>query len=155
MVKRRNLVGAISFGIMTMLGIGAPSGADAQSGQDTSSPTEVSMPDELEMVLRGYEEAWQSRDPVALADLFTPDGFVLRPGAPPAQGREAILQAYANAGGPLSLHAYAYQVEGDVGYIIGGWSSAPDRPAVGKFVLALRRGESGAWLIAADIDNGN
>ena len=83
------------------------------------------------------------------------DQYVLRPGTPPAQGRQAILAAYANAGGPLSLKAYAYAVEGPVGYIIGGYATAPDRPAVGKFVLALRRGPSGAWLIAADIDNGN
>ena len=118
-------------------------------------PPAVVLPAALDAVLRGYEVAWTNRDAVALADLFTPDGYVLRPGQGPAQGRPAILRAYRNAGGPLSLKPYQYGVDGGVGFIIGGYSSAPGQPEVGKFVLALRRDESGTWLIAADIDNGN
>jgi hypothetical protein len=111
----------------------------AQRSPDSGLPSAVPLPDDLAAVLRGYEAAWSRRDPVALADLFTPDGYVLRPGRPPAHGREAILAAYANSGGPLSLRAYAYEAEGPVGYIIGGYASDPGRDDVGKFVLALRR----------------
>lgn len=129
--------------------------ASARSQVVTTLPPTISLPAELAIVLSGYEAAWGARDAVGLADLFTPDGYVLRPGQPPAHGREAILAAYAGAGGPLSLRAYAYDVEGPVGYIIGGYATAPGQTEVGKFVLALRRGPSGTWLIAADIDNGN
>ena len=128
----------------------------AVTAQVAAAPPEaITLPAELDRVLRGYEEAWSARDATALADLFAPDGFVMRPGQPPAHGREAILRAYANAGGPLSLRAWQYRVDGDAGYIIGGFAMAPDQPVVGKFVLALSRDASGRWLIAADIDNGN
>jgi len=135
--------------------IAQPAAAFAQAGGDPGLPSVVSLPAELEAVLRSYEEAWSERDAEGLASLFTRDGFVLRPGHPPAHGHEAILRAYANSGGPLSLRAYHYEIEGPVGYIIGGYATVPDRPEVGKFMLALRRGPSGVWLIAADIDNGN
>jgi ketosteroid isomerase-like protein len=105
--------------------------------------------------LRSYEEAWGRRDAEALANLFTSDGFVLRPGHPPSHGRQAILAAYASSGGSLTLRPYSYAVDGTVAYIVGGYTSDPARKESGKFVLALRRSASGAWLIAADIDNGN
>lgn len=135
----------------------AVSAADlaAQTPDRTDLPPLVSLPDELDVVLRSYEEAWAASDATGLAALFTEDGFVLRPGHPPTVGREAIEEAYAGSGGPLVLRAYSYATEGDVGYIIGGFTYGPSQPEAGKFVLALRRAPSGEWLIAADMDNGN
>lgn len=118
-------------------------------------PSAAALPPELDRVLRDYETAWQARDADALADLFTGDGFVLRPGRPPARGREAILAAYAGAGGPLHLIAWDHAIDGSTGWIIGGYAAAPDQPVVGKYVLALARGADGRWRIAADIDNPN
>ncbi|NNF06562.1 MAG: nuclear transport factor 2 family protein [Candidatus Eisenbacteria bacterium] len=115
----------------------------------------MSLPDELARVLRDYEVSWAKSDAAGLAALFTEDGYVLRPGRSPVHGREAILAAYKNSGGPLALKAYAYETEGNVGYIIGGYSTDPKSPEVGKFVLAIRRDDSGKWFIVADIDNGN
>ena len=126
----------------------------AQEPPSQVLPT-VDLPPQVERVLRDYEQAWRQRDAKALAQLFTEDGFVLRPGRPPARGRAAILRAYQNSGGNLALRAFDYAVSEDVGYIIGGFSAQPDQPDVGKFVLLLRRGPSGRWLITADIDNGN
>lgn len=130
-----------------------PGAIVAQSSNEL--PEVVELPAELDIVLRDYEEAWMAGDAVALADLFTEDGFVLRPGRPPSRGREAILGAYRNAGGHLTLTAYDYAMEGRVGYIIGAFAVLPAQPPVGKFVLALRRDSSGTWLIVGDIDNGN
>lgn len=132
-----------------------PTATVAQAGEGAEAPATVSLPPELDIVLRNYEAAWTARDADALAALFTDDGFVLRPGHPAAHGRDAIRAAYAGAGGPLSLAAWDFGLEGAVGFIIGGYSPGPDIPAVGKFVLALRRAASGEWLIAADMDNGN
>lgn len=120
----------------------------------TALPDTVALPAELGAVLRAYETAWEARDAEALAALFTDDGFVLRPGYPPVRGRSAIRTAYAQSGGPLSLIAYDYAVEGDTGWIIGGYGPEPGFPPGGKYVLALRRVE-GAWRIHADMDNGN
>lgn len=112
----------------------------------------ATLPPALDRVLRDYERAWQARDAEALAKLFAPDGFVLASGRPPVRGREAIRAAYAHAGGPLALRPFAYATEGTTGYIIGVYGPAPGEER-GKFVLTLRRGSEGRWLITGDIDN--
>jgi ketosteroid isomerase-like protein len=122
---------------------------------DTEAMPSVALPAELDRVLRDYEKAWQARDAAALAALFAEDGFVLSNGKPPVRGRAAIRIAYAEGGGPLSLRALAYSVEGPVGYIIGASATSKDSADIGKFVLALRKDKNGRWLIAADMDNSN
>ena len=114
----------------------------------------IALPPELARVLTDYEKTWQAKDPAALAELFTEDGFVLANGKPPVRGREAIRVAYADAGGPLSLRALAVSTSGDTGYIIGGFSGAAGKPDMGKFILAIRKAGD-RWLIAADMDNMN
>ena len=126
----------------------------AQEPSSQALPT-IDLPSDVERVLRDYEQAWTGGDSRGLAELFTEDGFVLRPGRPPARGRAAILRAYQNVGGNLALRALDFAVSDSVGYIIGAFSGEPDEPDIGKFVLAIRRGPSGRWLIAADIDNQN
>jgi uncharacterized protein (TIGR02246 family) len=116
----------------------------------------VQLPPELDRVLRDYETAWTAKDAAALSKLFTEDGFILQNGKPPLRGREAIRVAYAEAsGGPLALRALAYSVSEDTGYIIGAFAGAKDKPDSGKFILAVKRGKDGKWLIAADMDNMN
>ena len=59
------------------------------------------------------------------------------------------------AGGDLRLRALAFATSDDVGYIIGAYRYGDAAEDMGKFVLALRRGADGKWLIAGDIDNSN
>jgi len=134
-----------------MLAVAAP----ARSPEvDIEAPLpSVELPPTLDRVLRDYERAWQARDPMALATLFADDGFVLSNERPPVRGRAAIRGAYKDGGGPLSLRALAYATEGPVGYIIGAYGPRAGAKDTGKFVLALRRGPEGRWLIAADMDN--
>jgi ketosteroid isomerase-like protein len=115
----------------------------------------VSLPPELQRILRDYESAWQARDAERLASLFASDGYVLPNGAPPARGRKAIAAEYAGAGGPLSLRAIAFGVDGTTGYIIGGFATETGKPDLGKFVLVVKKGSEGRWEIVADIDNMN
>jgi ketosteroid isomerase-like protein len=125
----------------------------AQQPEEGSLPPSVRLPAELDRVLRDYEKAWQARDAAALSELFADDGFVLANGRPPVRGRAAIRAAYTGAGGPLSLRALAFSTGGDAGYIIGGFGRQPGGADTGKFVLALKRGAGGRWLIMADMDN--
>lgn len=127
----------------------------AQPAPAPATLPSLTLPPELDRVLRDYERAWQGRDAAGLAALFTEDGFVLSNGKPPVRGRAAIREAYAKSGGPLALRALAFTTEGKVGYIIGAFGGKPGDPDWGKFVLALRRGDDGRWLIAADMDNEN
>jgi len=127
----------------------------AEPARQESSAPAVALPPDLERVLRDYERAWQARDPHALANLFAEDGYVLPNSKPPARGRAEIREAYARAGGPLWLRPLAFEADGRVAYIVGIYGHEADRPASGKFVLALKRGSTGRWLIAADVDNSN
>lgn len=115
----------------------------------------IVLPPELDRVLRDYEKAWQAHDAGALAELFTEDGFVMASSRTPVRGRAAIRAAYANSGGQLSLRALAFSTAGDAGFIIGAFGRSPGSADTGKFVLALRRGDGGRWLIMADMDNSN
>ena len=115
----------------------------------------VSLPTALDRVLRDYERAWRNRNAGALAALFTEDGFVLRSGHPPVRGRDAIEDAYRDAGGRLHLRALAYEQSGSTAYIIGGYTSTPKWPDAGTFILTLRKGPADRWLITADMDNRN
>ena len=131
----------------------AASAAAAGGIERPGDPEAITLPPEIARVLRDYERAWAARDADALAALFSEEGFVLRPGGAPARGRDAIRISYADSGGPLALWAWEYQTSGDIGYILGGWGSTRDGPRHGKFVLTIRRGDDGRWLITADMDN--
>lgn len=142
--------------IASMLAL-VPATAPTQTPPAPPALPSVSLPQELERVLRDYERAWRAGDARGLAALFTDDGFVLSNGKIPVRGRDAIRAAYQNASGDLRLRALAYAVHDTLGYIIGAYAYGGDDTArdVGKFMLALRRGRGGLWLIAADIDNTN
>ena len=114
----------------------------------------VALPPKIARVLTDYETAWGNRDAAALAKIFAEDGFVLQGGKPPIRGRASIEEAYKGSGGPLFLRALAYAAEGDVGYIIGGYTHAKGAPDDGKFTLTLKK-RGGRWLIMSDMDNGN
>ncbi len=127
----------------------------AQTPDSTTTRPSIELEPALDRVLRDYEQAWQGRDAQALADLFTADGFILRPGHPPVRGRANIKEAYQNSGGPLALRALAVSTADSVGYIIGVYAIQPGEPDIGKFILALHKDQTGRWYIVADMDNGN
>lgn len=141
-----------NLSILAVLLAGPVVAQQPEAGAPLSS---VRLPAELDRVLRDYEKAWQARDAAALSELFAEDGFVLAGGRPPVRGRAAIRSAYAGAGGPLALRALAFSIGGDAGYIIGAFGPKAEAPDTGKFVLALKRGPDGRWLIMADMDNSN
>src|SRR5262245_45655274 len=115
----------------------------------------VTLPADLDRVLRDYEKAWSARDPKTLAALFHEDGFVLPNGKMPVRGRAAIAEHYNGQGGPLSLRAIAFAVEGKVAWIIGGYGGEAGKPDSGKFTLSLRKADDRRWLIAGDMDSPN
>ena len=135
--------------------VGTATVASAQQSASPDSLPSVTLPPELDRVLRDYEQGWRNRDAEALADLFTSDGFVLRPSHPPVRGRAAIAEAYQGSGGPLHLRAYAFTETDLTAHLIGGYRGSESGPDMGKFILLLQRGPNGQWLIAADMDNGN
>lgn len=114
----------------------------------------VELPDELQRVLTDYEAHWKNNDASALANLFTENGFILRPGNTPTRGRANIEEAYQSSGGDLRLSAYDFHIDGNLAYILGGYTYGNRTEDVGKFTLVLKR-IAGVWLIHSDMDNGN
>lgn len=143
-----------AIGSVVLLLVGHAQARARQPAEAVALPS-IALPPDLDRVLRDYERAWQARDPAALAALFAEDGFVLSNGRPAVRGRAAIRATYAEGGGPLGLRALAYATQGPVGYIIGAYGPGAGSSDTGKFVLALRRGGDGRWLITADMDNSN
>lgn len=138
--------------VVLVLAAAAPAAVRAQEATPAPLPT-AELPPEIERVLRDYEAGWRAGDEAALAGLFAEDGFILQNGRPPIRGRASIRQAYANSSGPLRLRGLAYAADGSVGWIVGAFGYGEGDADMGKFVLALRRGADGRWMIAADIDN--
>lgn len=123
------------------------------SASPPEAPPAASLPPALDRVLRDYESAWRAGDGARLAALFTEDGLAVQSGSPLARGRTAIAGNITGPGGALQLTAYAYAASDEVGYIVGGYRYPQTTGPGGRFVLALRKGPDGRWLIAADLDN--
>lgn len=113
----------------------------------------ITLPPALDRVLRDYEAAWKAGDGSRLAALFTEDGFSLHNGSLPGRGRDVIAAELTGPGGDLLLRAFAWATSDSVGYIVGGYRYPNTQGPGGKFLLALRKGPDGRWLIAADMDN--
>jgi ketosteroid isomerase-like protein len=129
--------------------------AASAAAQEPAAQPSVELPPDVARVLRDYEKAWGSKDAAALAALFAEGGYVLPNGGAPVKGRAAIQKHYTGAGGPLFLRAFAHATEGQVGYILGGYTSQQGGPDAGKFTLTLRKGADGRWLIVSDMDSPN
>ena len=121
----------------------------------TDSLPSVTLSPEIDRVLRDYEREWQANNIEKLVGLFTADGFVMQPRRPAIRGQANLKEAYrGGAGQPLFLRALSFAQAGSVGYIIGAYRAKDTGPDIGKFILVLRKGADGRWLIAADMDNG-
>ena len=46
-------------------------------------------------------------------------------------------------------------MEGDVAYVIGGYTQYDGDPDSGKFTLTLQKRADGRWMIMSDMDNSN
>ena len=139
-------------GLVVSLAV-AISGARGQTPPAPQVPEAVALPAEFDRVLRDYEAAWRDGDGTRLASLFIDDGFAVQNGSPIRRGKFAIAGGVTKPAGALQLTAFAYSSSGDVGYVVGGYRYPTTSGPGGRFVLALKRGSDGRWLIAADLDN--
>lgn len=135
---------------LSLILIGVPESSRAQGSAPSTLPS-INLPAALDRVLRDYESAWAAGNADALAQLFTENGFVLSGSSPPTRGRAAIRERYANAGGPLLLRAFAYEMNDSLAYIFGAYTYTEGTDQ-GKFVLTLKEVE-GRWQITSDQDN--
>lgn len=127
--------------------------ASAQS-QAPEFPQTVSLPPDLQSVLSKYQEAWQNSESKTLANLFSEDGFVLANGRTPIKGRNQIEEYYSNSGSPIFLRPFAFQVDDNLAYILGGITKKNMKDDLAKFTIILSK-VNGEWKIISDMDNHN
>lgn len=136
------------------VGAGPLHGQTSQLGPEAPvRQPSVELPPELDRVLRDYERHWSAGQADELAELFVEGGLIQSRGVW-NRGREAIREAYVGASGPLRLRAVEYASDGHVGFIVGAFGYGEVLPVedIGLFVLTLRRGPNGSWLIVSDLD---
>ena len=122
-----------------------------------------------EQRIRNLDNEWvaavANKDVASIVRFYAEDGAVLPPGAPLAQGHEAIAKVWS---GLVGLKGFALTfaptkitiaAAGDMAYEIGTYSlsfeseKGPVRDS-GKFVVVWKKVD-GAWKAAADIFNSN
>jgi len=110
-----------------------------------------------------YEKAVANQDVGAVLELYTSDARLLAPGAPLAQGRDAIrliMQGFVDAGAQsLELNTVELDDHGDVVIEVGAYKlgiAPPDGEPitdVGKYLQVFKRQADGTFLIAFDAFN--
>jgi uncharacterized protein (TIGR02246 family) len=120
-----------------------------------------------EKQIRKIDQQWVAavakKDPKAIAKFYAADGAILAPGAPIAQGRDAIEKAWAGFVGlkdfSLTFDPTKISVAkaGDMAYEVGVYmlSFKTDKGPVqekGKYVVVWKK-SGNTWKVAADIFN--
>lgn len=110
-----------------------------------------------------WENAFNSGDGKALADLYTDDAVVFPPGAKRVEGKEAIAEFWQGAIdsglGDADLEPLEVVEFGDLAYEVGAVAltatgSDGDRvPVSGKYIVVWQRADDGVWRLHRDIWN--
>ncbi len=106
-----------------------------------------------------------AKDLTAIKNIYTSDGLFMAPNAPPAQGRQAIGEAWRGllelSGIVLTFAPTRIEVSesGDLAYDVGTYALGFDSDSGrvndrGKYVVVWKKVE-GEWKAAADIFNSN
>jgi uncharacterized protein (TIGR02246 family) len=131
----------------------------AQAADESTAETQIRQVD------KEWQAAFGTRDPKAIAQFYMANGVLLAPGAPMAQGREAIADSWKSTMMELNnfhLEFAPTKIEvassGDLAYEMGTYSLAyqgENNEQVhdnGKYVVVWKKAD-GNWKAAADIFN--
>lgn len=111
-----------------------------------------------------FEQAYNSGDAEAMAELYTEDAAVLPPGSARQDGREAIGAVWSGAMesglADLDLTVSEVHAAGDMATEIGtftatapGGEGSGPADVAGKYIVLWQRGEDGIWRLHRDIWN--
>jgi uncharacterized protein (TIGR02246 family) len=131
----------------------------AQAADESAAETQIRQVD------KEWQAAFGTRDPNAIAQFYMENGVLLAPGAPMAQGREAIANSWRSTMMELKnfhLEFAPTKIEvassGDLAYEMGTYSLAYEgvddvqEHDNGKYVVVWKKAD-GNWKAAADIFN--
>lgn len=123
------------------------------------SATEVRS--EIEASNKQFMDAFARRDAAAIGLLYAEDGQVLPPGAPPLDGREAIVTMWQSVlalpFASVTLQTNDVGVDEDTAWETGRYTMTGNdgkTAETGKYIVVWKHGEAG-WKIYRDIWNSN
>ena len=147
---------------MTTVGLALPAWAEEEEPAPDSS---AALLDQLLAADRAWSET--PPDPEKFAAYFAAGGRLFPPGAPLAEGHEAILETtralFGAPGFALEWRATGADVaaSGDLGFTFGTFvlrgqdEAGAATEALGKYLTVWRRGDDRTWRVVADIFNGD
>ena len=105
-----------------------------------------------------WQEAMNSGDIDALADIYADDARLMPPNAPASISGDALRETFSDmmqSGVKIYLTSVEAQVSGDVAYSVGTYQVKSDDDVVdtGKYVEILKHRSDGQWRITNDIWN--
>ena len=139
-------------------------------GCGSNTISEISTPDKAaanEQAIRQTNERWlaliRDHDAAAVSKLYAPDGAMMAPSAPIAQGQPALEKAW---GGLMQMPGFGLTFKADKIVVAKGGEMALDQGTyvlslsgpkgptkdIGKYVVVWRNID-GQWKVAADIFN--
>ena len=143
----------VLFALTVLIAAGLQAGPDPRSG-DTGG---------LARLQTEWAAAANAKDSARVAALYAENAVLMPPNAPIANGRPAIQAVWKGMmdenARDITLTAIDRSVSGDLGYEAGTYTlnmGAPGGPVAsdkGKYLMTVRRGPGGKWLIQNDIFN--
>ena len=129
--------------------------ASMAAAQAASKAGGASTPDELR---QRWVAAANAKDAAGLTALYTDDAMVMPSNAPTAKGRTAVQGVWKGlmdqGAHDITLTKVGGAQTNDWGYEVGTYSAmfgtSQDK---GKYMLSLKKGKDGKWLIHEDIFN--
>jgi len=109
----------------------------------------MSIREQLQSVYDAYATAYRNKDPAGCAAVFTRDGEVFSPYAPPARGRAAIEilhSEWVDIGDNKELRILDAGFSGDLAWCLTAYS---DTMEAGTSLNVFQRQTDGGWLIRA------
>lgn len=144
----------VLFALTVLIAARLQAGPDPRSSGDTSG---------LAQLQTEWVAAANAKDSARVAALYAENAVLMPPNAPMAKGRPAIQAVWQGMmdenARDIALTAVDRSVSGDLGYEAGTYTlnmGAPGGPVAsdkGKYLMTLRRGPGGKWLIQNDIFN--
>ncbi|WP_027142935.1 DUF4440 domain-containing protein [Mesorhizobium sp. WSM3626] len=108
----------------------------------------MSIHEELQSVYEAYATSYRNKHPVGCAAVFTDDGEVFSPYAPPAKGRAAIEALHSEwvniSGDNKELSVLDAGFSGDLAWCLTAYS---DTMEAGTSLNVFQRQADGGWLI--------
>ena len=151
-------------GVMALVGACSPAPGNAGMAPDSTSMANDMA--EIGKVRDGWQAAWKSGNPAALAAYYAPDAHVMDNNQPTAMGPQGVTAAMTGMMSQMTptnvtLTSEKVEVAGDLAYDRGTYhmtmtpktAGAAAVPDSGRYLVILKRQSDKSWKLVEEIGN--